>query len=343
MKSIANLLPPTNVVRHLKSEVHRLEGLLEARKRDSGQIADAMADVLAAVPKCKPPKVEFDAKAGRKMVESPVTHVVHATDWHIGEVVRKEHVEEFGESNYQIATQRVGRFGQCVINQTELMRKSYTVDTCHVIGTADWISGDIHEELVRTNEFPAPVQAVKSGFLFGAFIQGLAAHFPEVIVDVITAGNHDRITRKPQSADGGLNSWGYVVCEIAKQNVSALKNVKFRIHCGLSAVISVANQRYLIAHGDGIKGTWGIPWYGVERKKQKEAMARMNMPEDKHFDRIIIGHFHTALNHEHWMIGGALTGTTEFDHKEGRHSKPHQTSWFTHPVHGEFGWTRWWL
>ena len=72
-------------------------------------------------------------------------------------------------------------------------------------------------------------------------------------------------------------------------------------------------------------------------------MARMNMPVDRHFDKIVIGHFHTALNHGDWLIGGALSGTTEHDHKEGRHSKPHQTAWFVHPKHGEFAWSRWWL
>jgi len=341
-KHISTVMPPTEKERHLKAEIERLSSALENRKRDSGKIADAMADVLAHVAVAKPPKIIFSPSKDA-MVTSPVVHAVHITDWHIGEVVLPEHVEEFGEANYEKAVERVAKLGASVVEKTKLMRNAYTVDECHVIGTADWISGDIHEELVRTNEFPAPVQAVRSGFLLGSFLVGLSAHFPIVSVDLITAGNHDRLTRKPQSADGGLNSWGYVVCEIAKQHVSACKNVQVRIHHSLSAIINVANQRYLIAHGDGIKGTWGIPFYGIERKKQKEAMARMNMTPDKHFDKIVIGHFHTALNHEHWLIGGSLSGTTEHDHKEGRHSRPHQTSWFVHPKHGEFDWTRWWL
>lgn len=342
MKNITSLLPPTDEAQHLKAEVSRLNKILQGRKKDAGRIQDAMTDVLAAVPKAKPPKLEM-TPARKVLVDSPVVQVVQATDWHIGEVVTKEHTEEFGETNYAIACSRVGKFGHSIIKHAENLRKSYTIDECHILHTGDHISGDIHEELVRTNEFPAPVQAVKSGFLLGAFIAGVAAHFPKVSVDLITAGNHDRITRKPQSADGGLNSWGYVVCEIARQHVAALPNVKVRVHTALSAIVPVANQRYLISHGDGIMGTFGLPYYGFERRKQREAMARMNMPEDKHFHKIILGHFHAAVNHEHWMIGGSLSGTTEFDHKQGRHSKPHQTSWLVHPKHGEFAWTRWWL
>jgi hypothetical protein len=301
-----------------------------------------MDAVLDAVPRAEVPKSLYVPAKGLE-VESPVTHVLHATDWHIGEVTNPEHVEEFGVANYAKACERVDKFSTDVIRNCAVMRKGYLIEDCVVLGTADWISGDIHDELVRTNEFPAPVQAVKSGFLLGSFIASLAPHYKRVIVYLHTAGNHDRLTRKPQSADGGLNSYGYVVCEIARQHVSSIPNVEVRIITALSAIVEVAGQRYLTSHGDGIQGTWGIPFYGIERKKQREAMARMNMPVDRHFDKIVIGHFHTALNHGDWLIGGALSGTTEHDHKEGRHSKPHQTAWFVHPKHGEFAWSRWWL
>jgi hypothetical protein len=341
IKKIQELLPPSNSERHLRAEVQRLQSILDSRKRDSGHISEAMAEVLEAVKIAEPPELVYTPQSGR--TSSPVTHVVHLTDWHIGEVVRPEYVEEFGVANYAVACERINKLKTNVIHKTDLTRHAYEIKDCHIIGTADWISGDIHEELIRTNEFPAPVQAVKSGFLLGQFIAGLSPHFETVHVDLLTAGNHDRITKKPQSSEGGINSWGYVVCEIARQHVSACKNVKIKIHHALSTVIQVSSQKYLIAHGDGIKGTWGIPFYGIERKKQKEAMARMNMETDKHFDKIIIGHFHTALNHEHWLIGGSLTGTNEFDHKEGRHSKPHQSAWMVHAKHGEFDFSRWWL
>lgn len=333
---------PSDELRHLKAEVARLSSALEKRKQDSGQISEAMAEVLAEVPVASVPKMLYRPPS-RGRVSQPVVQVVHCSDWHIGEVVNPAHTEEFGAANYALAEARVTEFSRHIITSAQLSRHAHQIDRCHIIGTADWVSGDIHDELVRTNEFPAPVQAVRAGFLLGSFIAAKAAHFSEVVVDLLTAGNHDRITRKPQSADGGLNSWGYVVCEIARQHVSALPNVKVNVHTSLSTVINVGGVRYLISHGDGIKGTWGIPYYGIERRKQGEAMARMNMDPSRHFDKIVIGHFHSALNHEHWLIGGSLTGTTEFDHKCGRHSKPHQTSWLVHPRHKEFNWTRWWL
>lgn len=334
---------PSDELRHLRSRNRELEGILQTRKQASGQIAEAMNEVLLAVKTLKPQRQLYTGPSKVSRVESPVVQVAHITDWHIGEVTRPEQVEEFSDFNYELATKRVGVFGGRLISKAELTRHAYTVDEIHVLGTADWVSGDIHDELIRTNEFPSPVAAVKAGFLLAGFIARLAPHYQKVTVDLITAGNHDRITKKPQASDGGLNSWGYVACEVARAQLFGIKNVAVRVHTALSTVVDIAGTRYLIAHGDGIMGTWGIPYYGIERRKQREAMARMNRDPKVHFDKIVIGHFHDAINHQHWLIGGNLGGTTANDHKQGRHAPPHQTSWFVHPKHGEFDWTRWWL
>lgn len=334
---------PSDEVRHLRAEVTNLQSVVNERRKTSGQVAEAMSSVLKAVHVAHPPKQVYTGQKSKTKVQSPVTHVVHLTDWHIGQVTDPARIEEFGEFDYSVACQRVGALGHAITAKTDVMRSGYTVDECHVMHTGDHISGGIHPELLSTNEFPEPVQAVKSGYLLGSFLLGLSQHFKKVTADLLTTGNHDRITKKPQCEEGGLNSWGYVTCEIAKQFCSSVKNIHVNVHTAMSKVIPVAGQQYLVYHGHRIKGHYGIPFYGIERKKQMEAMARMNMSVDKHFDRIVIGHFHTSLNHMHWIVGGSLTGTTALDHEEGRHAEAHQTSWFVHPRHGEFDWSRWFL
>lgn len=339
-------LDPSPAVRHLKTQVSTLSSQLNAEKQHRGALVDAFAEVARAVPKAKTRPIIYKGGPVRQS-DSPVIHLVHLTDWHIGQTTDPQYVEEFGENNWAIHQKRVQMLQDKVIRMTELQRKAYTVDELVVIHTGDYVSGDIHSELLQTNEFPAPVQAVNAGFLLGEFLMSMTPHFKKVRVHLLTTDNHGRITRKPQCEDGGLNNWGYVTAHISKQYVSAQKNIEINIHSGTSTIIAVGPERYLAAHGDGIQGTWGIPFYGIERKKQREAMARMNMGDDKKFTKILIGHFHTALNHEHWIIGGSLTGTGSYDHKEGRHSDPHQTSWFVHTGqdgkggHGEFAWTRW--
>lgn len=204
-------------------------------------------------------------------------------------------------------------------------------------------SGDIHPELQCTNAFPAPVQAVKAGYLIGQMIMQLAPLFPKVRVELITQDNHGRLTKKPQASDGGLNNWGFVVANIAKEYVKEQKNVAVNIHAANSAIVPVGPEQYLIFHGHTMKGWSGLPYYGFDRRVQKEAVSRMNVPTDKHFTRMVFGHFHVAFNGDYWSSGGCVSGTDAFDHSQGRHSKPHQSSWLVHQKHGEFSWTRWWL
>jgi hypothetical protein len=204
-------------------------------------------------------------------------------------------------------------------------------------------SGDIHEELVRTNEFPCPVQAVRAGFLLGEFLVTLAEHFSSVRAEILTAGNHDRVTRKPQSEMGAFNSWGFVTTSIAQQYVRDVGNITYNQHLGAKSVVDVNGTKYLIMHGDGIPAHMGVPHFGMDRLVMREFLARAKMLPERQFDSVVCGHWHVANNLMFCRYGGSLSGTTAHDHKYARHSPPHQTSWFVHEKHGELDWTRWWL
>jgi hypothetical protein len=208
---------PSNEVRFLRGRVAELESLMRREQRISGEYNEALSAVIEAVPVASPQPLIYEPRKSRGAVESPVTMVAHATDWHIGATTKPEYVEEFGSFSYSEAVSRIAAFKEKLTNKAETVRSSYKCDECVVIGTADWVSGDIHEELVRTNEFPCPVQAVKAGFLLGDLLIGLASHFKTVRAEILTAGNHDRVTKKSQCEQGALNSWGFITVSIAEQ------------------------------------------------------------------------------------------------------------------------------
>ena len=325
----------------LRAEIRELTGLLQKAKVSQGQIDDALAQVLECVK--LEPVVKIPALAPVTGGKAEVTLVLQLSDWHIGLTTPASMVEEFNEYNWMIAQRRITQLVNAITKFTNVMRSGYTINNCVVMCTGDYVSGDIHEGLVRTNEFQAPMQAVKAGRLLAAALSKLSGVFNTLRVEFIAPGNHDRLTKKPQAQAGGENSWGYVVGSLAKDALENQLNVDFHLHTAMQAIVEVSGRRYLTGHGDGIIGTWGIPFYGIERKKMREATARMNMTEAKRFHKIVIGHFHTGLDHEDWLIGGSLSGTDENDHKQGRHSRAHQTSWLVHQTHGEFGFTRWYL
>jgi hypothetical protein len=331
---------PDPEIRFLREKVTELERKLTSERVLTGEAVEIISAVRDSIQVAEPTPIVYSAKKNKGT--SPVTHVLHLTDWHYGALVVKDEVDGFGEFSRKVARARVEALTDAIIHKTEIQRNGYKIPTLHIIGTADFISGDIHHELIATNECPAPVQAVECGYLLGGMLTAFSPHFEKIVVDLVTLDNHGRITKRTQAAQGGENNWSYVVAHIAKQHAIRLDNVEVNVHAKPSALITIGPERYLAFHGHQIKGWAGKPYYGFDRRVAMEAVKRMNIPEQG-FSKLVFGHFHHAFNGDSWIMGGSLSGTDAFDHSCGRHSNPHQTSWLVHPKHGEFDWTRWWL
>lgn len=330
--------PDADVV-YLRQRIAELEAQREQERAATGEAHEIIAALAGAIEKAKPQKMVYQPS---KRSGSAVTHVLHLTDLHYGEVTEKDEVDGFGEFNPTIAEKRLQALGQAIIASTEAARAGHNVPNLHILGTADYISGDIHQELQVTNAFPAPVQAVRCGYALGALVAMFAPHFASVTADLVSLDNHGRLGRKPQASQGGQNNWSYVVAQVVKQHVSSLPNVTVNVHAKPSALVPIGPERYLCFHGHQIRGWAGLPHYGFERRVAMEAVKRMGVQESA-FTKLVLGHFHHAINADTWLLGGSLSGTNAFDHSCGRHSKPHQTSWYVHPKHGEFAFSRWWL
>ena len=330
---------PKPEVAHLRDRVASLTKRYEAERKAHGELREALADLEFAVSEAKPIKMIYKPE---KRSGTPCTHVVHLTDLHMGEITKKNEIEGINEFSPEIAERRMQQLVQATTKNTYAQRGGHNVPHLHVIGTADYISGDIHPELQVTNAFPCPVQAVRCGYMLGAAFEAWAPHFETVTVDLVTLDNHGRLTKGYQSSEGGLNNWSYVVAEIAKQFVKRIGNIKVNVHAVPTALVIIEPESYLCFHGHQMKGWAGKPYYGFDRRVAMEAVKRMNA-EGLRFTKLIFGHYHTATNEKDWQLGGSLSGTNTFDHSQGRACQAHQTSWLVHPEHGEFGWTRWWL
>lgn len=328
---------PKPEVVHLREEVRALEGKVKILTSSLGEQRELNLALTKAIETVDPPKMVYKPS---KASGSPITHVLQLTDLHNGEVTKKDEVDGFNEFNPEIFDARLRALATRVVDFTNTQRAGYNIPHLHILGTGDYISGDIHEELKVTNAYPAPVQAVRAGESIGATIAMMAPHFERVTCDFITLDNHGRMTRKNQAAEGGENNYGYVVAHIVKHVLGRFPNVEMRIHPKASALVPVGPERYLLFHGHQIKGWAGLPYYGFDRRVALEAVKRMGLPETG-FTKLVMGHFHVAVDAPQWLIGGSLSGTNAFDHACGRHAEAHQTSWLVHKKHGQFAWTRW--
>ena len=252
------------------------------------------------------------------------TAVLHISDWHIGS---QENVNGLNDFNYSIACERVRSLTNKYIDWTEMHRSMYNVDELVIIATGDMISGDIHEELLRTNEFSVPEQCVRASTLIAKMANELSKHFRKTRIEYVVADNHSRTTKKIQFGDG-KNSYNYIVGTMAKLMLRDNKTVVFNLYPEIQSIVKVENLRYLITHGNCVRGGFaGIPFYSMQRKVGAEAAVRMNMPENAHFDKIVMGHYHTPLRSVSYEMTGCLSSTTAFDQAYGRHCRACQTGW----------------
>lgn len=330
---------PSEELMALRAENQELTSRIKGYKKEHGQLESLIHQVIAAVPEAAPVAVKY--KPQKRAVSRPCDVVVHLTDIHYGAVQPADEIEGFGEFAPDICEARLMNMVQDVLNWVDINRSGYTIPRLHVLGTGDYVSGDIHEELRVTNAFPAPVQAVRCGELLTKWIQALAPHFAQVVVHMTTDDNHGRMTKKPQAKEGGLNNWGYVVGCWVKAQLKAQRNVEINVIPRPWDSVECNGRRYLLTHGHRVMGWAGFPYYGIERLVAREALKRMNAAEIRKFHRVVLGHWHAPLNHPWYWIGGSVSGTDAFDHGQGRYSEPKQTSWLIHPEHGEFNRTEW--
>ncbi len=326
---------PSPMSRKLEKDNQLLRRRVEELKLEMGEDEaqfDLIKKELRSITPTNP--VVYVPSQKNVKVSSPLSAVMVMGDWHIGEVVEPDEIEEFNAYNWGLAQKRAYYLQKQFINWVNVQRTATVVDELVVVVIGDMISGDIHQELQVTNEFPAPVQSVRAGMLVAKTIAEMAPHFKTVRVEYVTLDNHCRLTKKPQWKEGGYNSFNYIVGFIAKERLAAIPNVEFNIYPSAKALIAVQGWKYLCQHGHGIKGWSGIPWYGTDRHIASEAKARRSMPT-KNFDKMILGHFHQPLWTTDYIINGSMSGTSELDHGCGRHAEPAQVAFLVHPKHGE--------
>jgi hypothetical protein len=349
----AKVAPPPEEPRevYLRRDNSRLRNEVRKAHEEQGywqEMTDAIVDAITGLDPLPP--VEFESPMG---AGSDMAACIKLSDWHIGEIIKPEETEGFGIYNWDIAQERMKYIAQKFLGWVDTHRTTFNIPNLYVFGEGDWVSGDIHEELRRTNEFPLPVQATQAGKLLAQTVSTFAPHFDKITLVEIGADNHGRLLQKPQSKQKSSNSMSHVVYEIANAYLQNHENIDIVTTEGMKHVVDMVGVKFLIEHGDTVKAWMGIPFYGLERERGREAIKRMQAMLDAWrqemedmaklgFDYISCGHWHVpGIVSGNILINGSLSGTSEFDHGCGRHARPSQVSFLVHPEHKLFDWVAW--
>jgi len=139
-----------------------------------------------------------------------------------------------------------------LLNLVNYRRNIATIDDLIMPMLGDMISGDIHEELARSNIANCMEQMIRGANLISQALMFFAPHFKTITVPCVV-GNHGRMTRKPPMKDKYMD-WDYLLYQWVASFCTNQKNIKFDIPKSFINLFSVYDQTILMMHGDSISG-----------------------------------------------------------------------------------------
>lgn len=284
-------------IRHLEKEIERLE-------RDL-RIATALEARFQTIPSWTSPK-----RRPRALTAAPVLVL---SDWHFGEVVDPRVMDGFNAYDDDIAVARWER----VINQApemlgrHLAGYSYPFAVVALIG--DMLSGDIHAELAKSNQFTTPDTVVR---WVPRIIAGLK-HFADAtgierIVVPCVDGNHDRLDHRTPMKRRAESSFTWIVYHSIALALDDDPRFHFAISRSSDVIVDLFDERHMFVHGDGARGGGGIGgiWPPIMRYVTKLKVAQMG--QGRPVDQVIMGHWHQYTIGRGWLVNGSGKGYDEY-------------------------------
>lgn len=265
------------------------------------------------------------------------------TDWHIGEEVTAERTNGLNVFNLKVARRRAQTLVESTVELAfeHMGRARYDYPgACIMIG-GDMITGNIHPDLMITNELTNQEQIIECTDLLYSAIKQMAKKFKRLLIVCVT-GNHPRDTSYSRKMPSKLrtytsNEW-VIFCNL-KKRFEDNPNIQFYIPGGTDAIFSLVGHRYLLTHGDangvkggdGIIGALGPIMRGAIKVHDSEAQIGIDI------DTIVMGHYHTEVDVMNSVIvGPSFIGYNEHGRTgiRTKYTRPAQLLWFTHPKYG---------
>jgi len=253
--------------------------------------------------------------------------VLILSDWHIGEIVYPEQVNNLNIYNLDIAKERVNIVLDKFLKIAKRLETEKKYKKVNVFLLGDMISGIIHDELVE-NSIPISDQVIECANLLSDVIYKLSYLYENIEVYGVS-GNHSRV-KKTVSYKNKYSGFDYLTYKFTESLCKNIKNARFFIPKSPMIIINKFNKyNFLLRHGDGKSQSFaGIPFYGIIRQSTK-VQQLFNAYKDIYIHYQIMGHFHMNVSlpypNGQIIIAGSLKGIDEFSFNNFLASEPSQT------------------
>lgn len=330
LTGMSAVLPPdVDQVEILEARVKELEAASRVQRKSDVVEERILAAFERAIEVREP---TYSPLAIPKAKQDPHQFVLLWSDTHAGEVVSEVETNGINAYDWSIMLRRFDRIRDSVFSFQD--NRPYPIEHLHIAALGDMLSGNIHDELVETNEVPlaeATIQFAEDG---SRFIESFLERFPEISVSGVV-GNHPRSKRKPQ-AKLAFDNADWLAYRAMARFLAAEKRITWDVPKASAHPINVANRRCLLLHGHGIRSTMpGVPWGGVVRRitALDQQYAAKGMP----IDHYLLGHFHqaNAVLQGKVLMNGSVKGVDEYSLQAfGGGGEPQQLLLTFHPRRG---------
>lgn len=261
------------------------------------------------------------------------------SDIHYGEVVDPDNVNGVNKYNATIARNRLFRLFDSTVELSyeHMGRAKYEYPGIIVCLGGDMVGGDIHEELLATND-RTPLQSVNDlTDILAAGIEKLASKFGKIYVPCVV-GNHGRNTRKPRFKQIVYTNYDWsIYCNLAR-HFKDEKHIRIDIPNGADAHFPSYGTNYMLTHGDnlGVKGGDGLIGAIGPIMRGSIKLGSQTHKIGLDFDELVLCHWHQLLWLPGVTVNNALKGFDEYAALKLRAppTRPSQALWFNHPNHG---------
>lgn len=276
-------------VLHLKDERNVIQRQVKAMTKTHGlfkAVAEEMERIIVPMePLQRLPIEQSQVKKGQ--IEEHL--VMHLSDGHHDQIVEPSECGGLERYNFPISMRRAEHYVDTVLKWTQqTLAPQFYFPTLTILAYGDHTSGEIHGHTNRSYFRNMFKNAFAIGQLHSLMYRDLAPYF-EVVNVVYVSGNHGRRSLK-KDYNGPHDNWDYMVAETARLHCRDLQNINFVIPESFSINLDIGGVGFQCFHGDDIRSSMGIPWYGLERR-QRRIMA-LNQAMNTHIKYYCCGHFH---------------------------------------------------
>ena len=325
-------------VRRLKDKLASAEARAAAAERTTIS-AEALREGvfnLTATPLYPQPWKPSKDTAGRVRNEALILQI---SDVHMGEYIDKDQMGGRNSYSKEICGKRLQRLFQSVVKMGTVHWSGPPPAIIYVILCGDLISGEIHEELAKTNDLLAipAVRELSQHLISG--LELLLSSFDCEIRVVSVPGNHGRTTKKPEAKGFVVNSYDTLVAWLVESWFTGrqTKRISFSAPISGDALINIAGWNFLFTHGDriGSRGGMGMIGPSATIARGMQRIIQDYASEQVVVDWVMVGHFHTPVELEQGFANGCLSGPSEYS-RSGRMRSHPACQWLisVHPDHG---------